>query len=127
MNTERQRFEDWYTVSAFDLKASPIGSRDCALQWAAWCAALVCRQPTPEAADEKLPHYIELRGILRDEPAHPPKPTEARELNLKWGRHDGRGEYHIEWHAPCGCAYHHEPKPHVHSCIKHAEIDQCQD
>lgn len=52
-------------------------------------------------------------------------PTAARELNLKWGRHDARGEWHIEWHAPCGCAYHPEPKPHVHPCIKHAEIDQC--
>ena len=48
---------------------------------------------------------------------------DARPLNLKWGRHDGRGEYHIEWHAPCGCAYHPEPKPHMHPCIKHAPIE----
>ena len=34
----RQAFEAWYTVNAFDLAENPLGSRDCALQWAAWQA-----------------------------------------------------------------------------------------
>ena len=34
----RSAFETWYAENAFDLLASPIGSRDCALQWAAWQA-----------------------------------------------------------------------------------------
>lgn len=34
---ERADFEDWYSARA-DLKVSPIGSRDCALQWSAWLA-----------------------------------------------------------------------------------------
>lgn len=35
---ERSAFEAWYVENAFDLAASPIGSRDFALQWAAWQA-----------------------------------------------------------------------------------------
>lgn len=40
MNADRKIFEDWYILSAFDLEANPIGSRQCGLQWKAWQAAL---------------------------------------------------------------------------------------
>ena len=36
---DRAAFEAWYVQNAFDFAANPIGSRDCALQWAAWQAA----------------------------------------------------------------------------------------
>ena len=36
--TEREKFEAWYTLNAFDLEANPIGSRECHLQWLAWQA-----------------------------------------------------------------------------------------
>lgn len=38
--TDRSRFEAWYTLHAFDLAANPIGSRECHLQWKAWEAAI---------------------------------------------------------------------------------------
>jgi len=54
-----------------------------------------------------------------------------RPLNLVWqsNRRDGKG--HVEWCAPCGCAYHPEPEPHVHSCHRHTgnratEIERLQ-
>ena len=48
--SERQRFEDWYTLTAFDLAANPIGSRDCHLQWTAWWQrALETQAPKPPA------------------------------------------------------------------------------
>lgn len=42
----------------------------------------------------------------------------ARNLGLTWGENPGReaGGTHIEWHAPCGCAFHPNPFPHVHPC-----------
>ena len=40
----RQDGESWYVANSFDLAASPIGSRDCALQWAAWVAASARQQ-----------------------------------------------------------------------------------
>jgi len=36
--------------------------------------------------------------------------------NLIWGEHLRDGSTHTEWHAPCGCAYHPNPFPHVHPC-----------
>jgi len=42
--------------------------------------------------------------------------TEPRNLNLEWGWHRRKGMPHEEWYAPCGCAYHPEPYPHVHPC-----------
>lgn len=33
---ERKEFEAWYARTAFDYVLSPIGSRDCSLQWRAW-------------------------------------------------------------------------------------------
>lgn len=33
---ERESFEKWYVENCFNLAASPIGSRDFTLQWAAW-------------------------------------------------------------------------------------------
>lgn len=35
---DRANFEDWYSSHAHDIKANPIGSYECALQWAAWIA-----------------------------------------------------------------------------------------
>jgi hypothetical protein len=46
----------------------------------------------------------------------------VRALRLRWGEHDRDGSTHTEWHAPCGCAYHPEPTPHVHACAEHAEV-----
>lgn len=39
-------------------------------------------------------------------------------LNLSWGGNSKRepGKTHVEWHAPCGCAFHPDPFPHVHPC-----------
>ena len=39
-------------------------------------------------------------------------------LGLTWGENPRResGKTHIEWHAPCGCAFHPNPFPHVHPC-----------
>ena len=34
----RKAFEQWYAENAFDYVASPIGSRECGLQWKAWKA-----------------------------------------------------------------------------------------
>ncbi len=44
-----------------------------------------------------------------------------RDLNLVWGDSVRSGESHLEWHAPCGCAYHPEGDqgPHVHPCEDH--------
>ena len=36
---ERQEFEQWYVENAFDIVRDPVGSGNCALQWAAWHAA----------------------------------------------------------------------------------------
>lgn len=35
---------------------------------------------------------------------------------LRWGEHERGGQFHTEWFAPCGCAYHPQPFPHVHPC-----------
>ena len=51
--------------------------------------------------------------------AAPEPMKEARALRLFWGKHERDGEKHIEWYAPCGCAYHPEPEPHVHPCSEH--------
>lgn len=39
-------------------------------------------------------------------------------LELTWGENALRepGKVHLEWHAPCGCAFHPKPFPHVHPC-----------
>jgi hypothetical protein len=36
--SERNAFEQWYVLNAFDYVLNPIGSRDCDLQWRAWLA-----------------------------------------------------------------------------------------
>ena len=36
--TEREEFEEWYAVNAFNYERDPIGSRDCGLQWAVYQA-----------------------------------------------------------------------------------------
>ena len=48
--------------------------------------------------------------------------TEVHPLNLKWGKNVRGGDIHIEWHAPCGCAFHPEPSPHVHPCPMHMTL-----
>lgn len=42
-------------------------------------------------------------------------------LDLEWGNNMRDGKGHVEWHAPCGCAYHPEGHqgPHVHQCKEH--------
>lgn len=47
--------------------------------------------------------------------------TIERPLNLEWQPNTRNGETHMEWSAPCGCAYHPEPQPHVHQCFKHKQ------
>ena len=46
---------------------------------------------------------------LMDEPDEP-------NHDLVWGEHLRDGGRHTEWYAPCGCAYHPQPFPHVHPC-----------
>lgn len=41
---DRSAFEAWYVANAFDLAASPLGSRHCALQWTAWRAGWIARE-----------------------------------------------------------------------------------
>ena len=43
-DANRRAFEAWFVVNAFDLAATPLGSRDCALQWAAWQAGADAQQ-----------------------------------------------------------------------------------
>ena len=44
--------------------------------------------------------------------------SDAPPLGLTWGENRARedGVSHVEWHAPCGCAFHPTPFPHVHPC-----------
>ncbi len=45
-------------------------------------------------------------------------PTE-RPHGLIWGKNQNRDDdktAHVEWHAPCGCAFHPKPFPHIHPC-----------
>lgn len=49
--------------------------------------------------------------------------NKIRDLNLTWGENFRDGAFHKEWQAPCGCAYHPEPKPHAHQCARHANED----
>ena len=44
-----------------------------------------------------------------------------RKLNLVWHRNMRKGKVHYEWCAPCGCAYHPEPEPHIHPCFQHTD------
>ncbi|MBN5129372.1 hypothetical protein JY420_03420 [Stenotrophomonas maltophilia] len=56
---ERARFEDWYVQNAFDYTTNPIGSRECALMWNAWDAALSA-QPSPGGQGEALATALEV-------------------------------------------------------------------
>lgn len=40
-------------------------------------------------------------------------------FELDWSDNTRGGKVHQEWHAPCGCAYHPVPSPHVHPCAEH--------
>ena len=44
-------------------------------------------------------------------------------FELNWSDHYRGGKIHREWHAPCGCAYHPVPIPHIHPCDRHDEED----
>ena len=58
---------------------------------------------------------------------HNLKPSEEvleqikRPLKLVWGQNLRNGSIHIEWHSPCGCAFHPEgyQGPHIHPCDEH--------
>lgn len=50
---EREEFEKWYSVSAFDFVENPIGSRDCGLQWRAWQARGELEAKKLEASDAR--------------------------------------------------------------------------
>jgi hypothetical protein len=54
MNTERERFEYWYTTHAFNYSRDPLGSRDCSLQWAAWQAAQESQSATIADLQQQL-------------------------------------------------------------------------
>lgn len=41
----RKAFEQWYVENCFDIDENPIGSRQCGLQWSAWCAAAQALEP----------------------------------------------------------------------------------
>lgn len=45
-----------------------------------------------------------------------------RLLNLTWRTNARDGADHREWTAPCGCAFHPEPSPHVHECSRHIDV-----
>lgn len=47
-----------------------------------------------------------------------PEKKQPPPLGLTWGENHNReqGRVHIEWHAPCGCAFHPVPFPHAHPC-----------
>lgn len=64
--TDREHFEQWYAENAFDFAANPIGSRECGLQWAAWQAASLPREPTEAmlAASEALPGCEAASNVL---------------------------------------------------------------
>lgn len=49
-----------------------------------------------------------------------------RPLNLAWQSNQRDGKEHEEWCAPCGCAYHPEPQPHVHPCDRHKELTKME-
>lgn len=46
------------------------------------------------------------------------KERTEKPLGLTWGDNTTRekDKTHVEWHAPCGCAFHPTPFPHVHPC-----------
>jgi len=49
--------------------------------------------------------------------------NKERPLNLVWTANWRDYTTHYEWTAPCGCAYHPEPQPHVHQCSAHKTTD----
>ena len=71
-----------------------------------------------------MPHYqAALRAIASGEHVVVKAAGEAQAerirvalTGLRWGDHQRDGQLHTEWFAPCGCAYHSEPFPHVHPC-----------
>ena len=60
-DAENLAFELWYATHAFDYERHPIGSRECALQRAAWIARST--RGTAPPADERV---ARLEGLLRE-------------------------------------------------------------
>ncbi len=56
MDSERNRFEEWYVKNAFNYVRDPIGSRDCSLQWAAWQAATAAERSENGQLRQLLTH-----------------------------------------------------------------------
>lgn len=63
--------------------------------------------PSPQSAFEEGYEQAE-RDIAKVDSEMP--------IGLIWGEHSRNGGTHTEWYAPCGCAFHPEPFPHVHPC-----------
>ncbi|MPW17898.1 hypothetical protein GCT13_13360 [Paraburkholderia sp. CNPSo 3157] len=62
--SERAEFEQWYVENAFDLERSPIGSRECGLQWRAWQAG---RRALIVASGAAVEIRVLRTGLLKDD------------------------------------------------------------
>lgn len=51
-----------------------------------------------------------------------------RSTGLMWGVNRRGQRTHIEWHSPCGCAFHPDGHqgPHIHPCSEHETLDLAQ-
>ena len=71
MDSERNRFEEWYVKNAFNYVRDPIGSRDCSLQWAAWQAGSESHRAELAAWRSALakvgPYYIPATNVSDEE------------------------------------------------------------
>ncbi len=72
------------------------------------------------ATTEPHRREIESRKLATIDALRPP--ADSRPLRLTWSEHERSGSTHTEWHAPCGCAYHPEPVPHIHPCDGHTAL-----
>ncbi len=84
---ERQQFEDWYTLNAFDIASAPVGSRDCDLQWRAWCAARGLNSVGYPGTD--LGPHPSPTGPNAMSPMNPDAPWNRRQLSAKDDAHVG--------------------------------------
>lgn len=69
----------------------------------------------PEAAARIVRALIATDQAREGEVENPP----ARPISLEWGPNERPlGTDRPEWHAPCGCAWHPDPTPHIHFCSR---------